>query len=124
MFHNDEFGTAAPRSHGETVIELMMQARPNGRLLDHFRVATGGREILEAIFNLTDVISNPELKGVVCKYQFWGWDVNLRKNMMTSAWMDAYNMINSNDLKLEGTDRKPIKAEVILKFLDRRNQYK
>jgi len=99
-------------------MELMMQARPNGRLLDHFRVATGGREILEAVFNLTDVISNPELKGVVCKYQFWGRDVNLRRNMMTSAWMDVYNMINSNDLKLEGTDGKPIKAEVILKFLD------
>ncbi len=70
VFHADEFGTAAPRSHGETVIELMMQARPNGRLLDHFQVATGGREILKAVFNLTDVISNPELKGVLCKNQF------------------------------------------------------
>jgi hypothetical protein len=75
-------------------------------------------EILRAVFNLTDVISSPELKGVVCKHQFWGRDVNLRRNMMTSAWMDVYNMINSNDLKLKGADGKPIKAEVILKFLD------
>jgi hypothetical protein len=44
VFHTDMFGTAAPRSHGETIMELMMQARPNGRLLDHFRVATGGRD--------------------------------------------------------------------------------
>jgi hypothetical protein len=46
-------------------------------------VATGGSEILEAVFNLADIISNPELKGVVCKYQFWGRDVNRRRNMTT-----------------------------------------
>jgi hypothetical protein len=118
VFHADEIRTAAPRSHGEAVMELMIQARPNGRLLDHFRVATGGSEILEAVFNLMDIFSNPELKGVVCKYQFWGPDVILRRNMATSAWMDVYIMIKSNDLKLEGTDGKPIKAEVVLKFLD------
>jgi hypothetical protein len=99
-------------------MELMIQARPNGRLLDHFRVATGGSEILEAVFNLMDIFSNPELKGVVCKYQFWVPDVILRRNMATSAWMDVYNMIKSNDLKLEGTDGKPIKAEVVFKFQD------
>jgi hypothetical protein len=34
-------------------VELMIQARPDGRLLDHFRKATGGSEILEAKFQLT-----------------------------------------------------------------------
>jgi hypothetical protein len=43
-------------------VELMIQARPNGRLLDHFRIATGGSEILEAKFQLTDIISNAELE--------------------------------------------------------------
>jgi len=118
VFNADEFGTAAPRSHGEAVMELLIQARPKGRLLDHFRVATGGSEILAAEFNLSDIISNPELKGVVCKYQFWGRDVNLRRNMTTSAWMDVYNMIKSNDLKLEGSDGKPVKTEVVLTILD------
>ncbi len=34
VFHTDEFGTAAPmdRSHGKAVMELMIQARPDGRL--------------------------------------------------------------------------------------------
>jgi hypothetical protein len=32
VFHADEFGTAAPRSHGKAVMELMIQARPNGKL--------------------------------------------------------------------------------------------
>jgi hypothetical protein len=56
----DEFDAAAARSHGKAV--MMIQARPNGRLLDHFRVATGGSEILEA----ADITSNPELKGREC----------------------------------------------------------
>jgi hypothetical protein len=32
--------------------------------------------------------------------------------------MDVYNMIKSNDLKLEGSDGKPVKAEVVLTILD------
>jgi hypothetical protein len=44
VFQADEFETAAPRSHGKEVMELMIQARPNSRLLDHFRVATGGSD--------------------------------------------------------------------------------
>jgi hypothetical protein len=39
VFQADEFDTDAPRSHGKAVMELMIQARPNGRLLDHFRIA-------------------------------------------------------------------------------------
>ncbi len=30
--HAYEFGTVAPRSHGKAVMELMIQARPNGKL--------------------------------------------------------------------------------------------
>jgi len=47
-------------------MELMIQARLNGRLLNHFRIATGGSEILEAKFKLTDIISNAELEGGDC----------------------------------------------------------
>ncbi len=68
-------------------MELMIQARLNGRLLDHFRIATGGSEILEAKFQLTDIISNAELEGegVTAQFQFWGREANLRWNMTTSA---------------------------------------
>jgi hypothetical protein len=118
VFQADEFETAAPRCHGKAVMELMIQARPNGRLLDHFCIATGGSEILEAKFQLTDVISNPELEGVTAFFQFWGRDANLRRNMTTSAWLDVYNMIKSNELKLETASGELIKAEKILNILD------
>ncbi len=34
VFQADLFETAARRSHGKAVMELMIQARPNGKLLD------------------------------------------------------------------------------------------
>jgi hypothetical protein len=99
-------------------MELMIRARPNGRLLDHFRIATGGFEILEAKLQLTDIISNAELKGVTSQFQFWGRDANLRRDMMTSAWLDAYGMIKSNELKLKSANGETIKPELVIKILD------
>jgi hypothetical protein len=118
VFQADEFETATPRSHGKAVMDLMIQARSNGRLLDHFRIATGGSEILEARFQLTDIISNAELEGVTAQFQFWGRDANLRCNMTTSAWLDVYGLIKSNELKLETASWELIKAEKILNILD------
>jgi hypothetical protein len=115
VFHADEFDTAAPRSHGKAVMELMIQARPNGRLLDQFRIATRGSE---ARFQLTDIISNAELEGVTAQFQFWGRDANLRRNMTTSEWLDVYGLIKSNELKLETAGGKLIKAEKVLSILD------
>ncbi len=118
VFQADEFDTAAPRSHGKAVMELMIQARPNRRLLDHFRIATGGSEILEARFQLTDIISNAELDGVTAQFQFRGRDANLHRNMTTSEWLDMYGLIKSNELKLETAGGELIKAEKVLSILD------
>ncbi len=118
VFQADEFDTAAPSSHGKAVMELIIQARPNGRLLDHFRIATGGSEILEARFQLTDIISNAELEGVTAQFQFWGRDANLRRNMTTSEWLDVYGLIKSDELKLETAGGELIKAEKVLSILD------
>ncbi len=85
VFQADEFETAAPRSHGKAVMELMIQARPNGRLLDHFRKATGGSEILEAMLQLTDIISNAELEGVTAQFQFWGRNMTTSR-VTSSSW--------------------------------------
>jgi hypothetical protein len=86
IFQEDKFETAAPRSHRKAVMELMIQARPNGRLLDHFCIATGGSEILEAKFQLTEFLQRRAGGG---DWGFWGRDANLRRNMTTSAWLDV-----------------------------------
>jgi hypothetical protein len=47
VFGAEQFETAAPREAGELGLELMAQVRPNGRILDHFRVTLGGSKIID-----------------------------------------------------------------------------
>jgi hypothetical protein len=42
----EEFASAAPRNPGELGVEVLAQIRPNGRILDHFRVTLGGSKFL------------------------------------------------------------------------------
>jgi hypothetical protein len=39
----EQFATAQPRAAGILGMELLVQARPNGRMLDHFRMSLGGQ---------------------------------------------------------------------------------
>ena len=43
----EDFTTAAPHNSGICGMELLAQIRPNGRILDHFRVSLDGSKILE-----------------------------------------------------------------------------
>ncbi len=67
---------------------------------------------METRFQLTDIISNAELEGVSAQFHFWGHD------MTTSAWLDVYGLIKSNELKLETASGELIKAEKVLNILD------
>jgi hypothetical protein len=42
VFTLEDYEAAAARTQGASGMELMAQMRPNGLLLDHVRVATGG----------------------------------------------------------------------------------
>ena len=56
IFEAAEFETAAARMPSELCIEIMAQVRPNGQIMDHWRVATGGTSILEATVDLATII--------------------------------------------------------------------
>ena len=56
IFEASEFETAAARMTSELCIEIMAQVRPNGRIMDHWRVATGRTSILEATVDLAAII--------------------------------------------------------------------
>jgi len=121
VFPDVDFDNASPRGHGKMVMELFIQARPNGRLLDHFRVATGGSEILTATFKVTDLIDNENLHGLHARLQIWGRDLQLRRNMTTSAWLDFYDLVKSNEMQIftvNGGKEKNVKADVLIKILD------
>ena len=38
----ENFETAPPRTSADVCVEVMAQVRPNGRVMDHWRIATGG----------------------------------------------------------------------------------
>ena len=47
VYPNADFETAAARLPGAATMELLVQARDNGRCMDHFRIALGGSSLLE-----------------------------------------------------------------------------
>jgi hypothetical protein len=59
-----EFENARPQGAGDAVMEVMLQMRPNGRCLDHFRVALTGT-VLETQVKATNV--KTENKGTASR---------------------------------------------------------
>jgi hypothetical protein len=50
VFAKDEYVSAIARSPGKAGTEVMVQARANGRLIDHFKVNVNGSEVLNVNF--------------------------------------------------------------------------
>ena len=111
VFEADEFETAAPRSTGEAVMELMMQLRPNGRIQDHFRVALGGNSLCKATVGFGSLLPTVDLQRVSFIYEFWAKDLVIRRNMSTSEWMDVYDGIRENKLRLADRMGNPLSEE-------------
>ena len=80
VFPAENFCTAGPRIHGDYTAELMAQARPNGRVLDHWRLALGGSKPLEVEFNLAAIIpAAATLPKWRLTFQQWPRDVVIRR---------------------------------------------
>jgi hypothetical protein len=87
-----------PRAAGELGAELLVQARPNGRMLDHFRVTMGGSRILDVSFPVSKIINLPAAANAwKLKMQVWPRDVILRRNMTTSEWVNLDAIIAAKD---------------------------
>lgn len=117
-FPLEDFDTAAARTQGAAGMELMAQMRPNGRLLDHVRVATGGSEILEVEVPLGKLIPSPNMNGLKARYQFWARDTAIRRNMTTSVWKDVYALIHSHEIQVEEETGGPVSSEDVIRELD------
>ena len=101
-------------------MQLMVQARPNGRIMDHWRVAIGGSKILEVEVDLATII--PALSGGsttqwTASFQKWPADVSIRRNMSTSAWADKATLIAGNQLVIRDQARNVVEAGTVLEAL-------
>jgi hypothetical protein len=73
---------------------VMLQMRPNGRCLDHYRIALDGT-VLETQVNATSIFQLP----VLPKYRLTSpRDLKIRRNMTTTAWVDSYLAIAANNI--------------------------
>jgi hypothetical protein len=95
VFDAVNFETAVPRCTGRTTVELLVQARPSGRIGYHYRLAMGGSALLEAKPVLSSLFPDPKLDGFLMVYQFWCKDVVIKRNMTTGKWMDCLSLITS-----------------------------
>ena len=112
-----EFETAGTRQPGIASMELQVQARSDGRCVDHFKVALGGSGLLQASMPLNRMFNAPTLRDYKLQYQFWAKDVRIRRNMCTSAWADTYAKIAEREMTVMREEEEIDNAEV-LRLLD------
>ena len=87
--------TAAPRNAGICGMELLAQIRPNGRILDHFPVSLDGSKILEINTPLSSLMPSTPDSGLIFKFPVWPRDIEMKRNMTTSQWMDITELLAS-----------------------------
>jgi hypothetical protein len=115
FFPSEDFELAAPRFAGRLGAEIMAQARPNGRVMDHWRVALGGSEILLASTDLTKIIpAASSLPKWRLSYNMWPRDIVIRRNMACSEWTDVLSLIERNDVIIDDNMGEPVLNTLVL----------
>ncbi len=75
VFPMEEYPTAIARSPRKAVIEVMAQARANGRLIDHFKVTINGSEVLNLNFLLSALFSVADMPDWRVQWDIWPRDI-------------------------------------------------
>jgi hypothetical protein len=95
-------------------MELLAQARPNGRIIDHFRVALGGSGVLDVSIPMKRLLLVPASLGWRLKFQVRPRDITLRRNMATSEWSDVIGLIRAGDSTVENAAEEVIDNKVVM----------
>jgi hypothetical protein len=69
----EDFASAGPLNPRDLGVEVLAEVRPNGRILDHFRVTIGGSKILDVNVGLANVLNVPAL---------WNWRLKFHQNLV------------------------------------------
>ena len=94
----EDFSTAVPRDPGDLGMDLLVQVRSTGRMIDHFRVALGGTVILNATFTTKSIFLLRGVPELQLKMDVWPNDIQIRRNMTTSEWVDISSSLAANDI--------------------------
>ena len=113
-----EFNVAGPRNPGHLGMELLAMARPNGRVLDHFRVTLGGNRILDMTVPMSALLLTPAASSWKLRYQKWPADIDIRRNMTSSKWLSVPTLLAARDAGVVDEDDTPIPVETVLQALE------
>jgi len=122
VFPMDDYLTAGPRNAGQLGMELLAQVRPNGRVLDHYRITLGGSRILDVDVSLASLLLVPRASPWKLKFQTWPRDVAIRRNMSTSLWMDVVSTVAARSATVVDADGQPVPYEAALQVLEERGK--
>ena len=99
IFPAEHFETAGPRIIGDYTAEILAQAWPNGRVMDHWRFVLGGNKALEAEVNLAKLVpAAATLPKWRLTFQQWPRDLAIRRNMTTFGWVDLLTLLAANEV--------------------------
>ncbi len=113
-----DFDLAVPRDPGELGVELMAQARPSGRIQDHFRLALGGSKILEKRLPVASLINKEVPAPWKLSLGVWPRDVMFRQNMATTAWLDVRDMVAAGEARILGDEDVQVDNEEFFNQID------
>jgi hypothetical protein len=114
IFPGEQFTTAGPRSAGECGVEVLAQIRPNGRILDHFRVTLGGSRMVDVTVPMSKMLLCPASLGWQLRFAIWPRDICLRRNMATAAWNDVTTIIQARDALVKDVEGTTVDTKVVL----------
>ena len=121
FFPMADFSTAGPRNPGTLGVELLAQARPNGRVLDHFRVTLGGSRILDVTARMSALLLVPAACPWRFRYQRWPADLEIRRNMTSSGWLSVPTLIAARDASVEDEEGVAVPVENVLAMIEEAN---
>jgi len=97
-FPAEAFELAACRDPGDLGVELMAQARPNGRLVDHCRLVLGSSKPVDVLFELKDITTIRSPPPWRLSYTTWPREIIIRRNMASTTWFDIKDLVAQRDI--------------------------
>ena len=91
----EDFTTAVPRNAGSCGMELLAQIRPNSQILHHFCITLGSSKILDILVPLPSLLRGTPDSRLILKYAVWPRDIEIKRNMTTSQWLDITELLAS-----------------------------
>ena len=117
ILNMEEFETASsPRDPGALGADVLVQVRDTGRAQDDFRVVVGGSKRLKVGFEAGLAFPTSKVPDWIITLECWPRDINIRKNMATSEWMDLIGMAAANDLTVTDKDGNDCNEELVAFF--------